>query len=324
MGTPANLEALRRARRRRPTRRPADVVIAVDGAGAPARTRSPRPSASWSPRAAGDAAGGAAAAAPPRSLGAAAAGLGGANVALISVPGEYAALEAHRALTPRAARLPVLRPRGVDRRGRAQAPRRASAGCSSWARAAARRCSAASASASPTSCRPGPSASSPRRAPARRRPRACSTPPASACRRSSASAAATCRREVGGLMFRAGHARCSPRDDATETLLLVSKPPAPRRSSRRSPTPFPRASAWSPRSWACRRRGAVRGPPHARGRRAAPPPARPRPTSRARAAVDARRADRRPHAARPLLRRLAGRTRRRRSSSPRSARSPAT
>ena len=39
------------------------------------------------------------AAAAPRSLGAAARTLGDANVALISVPGEYAVLEAHRALT---------------------------------------------------------------------------------------------------------------------------------------------------------------------------------------------------------------------------------
>jgi FdrA protein len=43
--------------------------------------------------------GGGAATAPPRSLGAAAAELAGANVALVSVPGEYAALEAHRALS---------------------------------------------------------------------------------------------------------------------------------------------------------------------------------------------------------------------------------
>jgi FdrA protein len=44
---------------------------------------------------------GAAAGAParPRSLGAAATALGGANVALVSVPGEYASLEAHRALS---------------------------------------------------------------------------------------------------------------------------------------------------------------------------------------------------------------------------------
>ena len=40
-----------------------------------------------------------AAPARPRSLGSAVDGLGGANVALVSVPGEYAALEAHRALS---------------------------------------------------------------------------------------------------------------------------------------------------------------------------------------------------------------------------------
>jgi FdrA protein len=43
--------------------------------------------------------GGAPAIAPARSLPAAARSIGGANVALISVPGEYATLEAHRALT---------------------------------------------------------------------------------------------------------------------------------------------------------------------------------------------------------------------------------
>ena len=78
---------------------------------------------------------------PPRSLVAAARQLPGANVALISVPGEYAALEAHRALT---AGLHVfLFSDHVERRGRgrAQAARRRTSGCSSWARAAAPRCS---------------------------------------------------------------------------------------------------------------------------------------------------------------------------------------
>jgi FdrA protein len=91
MGTAANLEALR-ARGVDCEATPADVVIAVEGAtgaldlaerelvAAPAATAREE-------------------VAQPRSLGAAARALDGANVALISVPGEYAVLEAHRALT---------------------------------------------------------------------------------------------------------------------------------------------------------------------------------------------------------------------------------
>src|SRR3954462_6203156 len=84
MGTAANLAALGVSCDATPT----DVVIAVQGGGdgaleaAEAQLRAPATSD------------GARAAAPPRSL------LGsGANVALISLPGEYAVLEAHRALT---------------------------------------------------------------------------------------------------------------------------------------------------------------------------------------------------------------------------------
>ena len=97
MGTPANLEVLPgTARRSQAT--PADLVIAVeaqDGAAADAlaagRARAVLVRAGTERR------GGAAAARdrwPP-----AARAIDSANVALISVPGEYAALEAHRALT---------------------------------------------------------------------------------------------------------------------------------------------------------------------------------------------------------------------------------
>jgi FdrA protein len=95
MGTPANLEALA-GLGVSPDAGPADVVIAVDAAAADA--------VAVLDRAEGELAAPTAAAerpadAAPRSLGAAARTLGGANVALISVPGEYAVLEAHRALT---------------------------------------------------------------------------------------------------------------------------------------------------------------------------------------------------------------------------------
>jgi FdrA protein len=91
MGTPANLEQLR-ARGVQCDATPADIVIAVDGSGdaldLAERELSAAPAAAASVETA-----------PPRSLGAAARELGGANVALISLPGEYAVLEAHRALT---------------------------------------------------------------------------------------------------------------------------------------------------------------------------------------------------------------------------------
>jgi FdrA protein len=86
MGTPANLQALGVSADAGPT----DVVIAVEGGGEGALDGAERALAADgggdAPRAAATA---------PRSL----AGADGANVALISVPGEYAVLEAHRALT---------------------------------------------------------------------------------------------------------------------------------------------------------------------------------------------------------------------------------
>jgi FdrA protein len=91
MGTAANLDALR-ARGIDCEATPADVVIAVEGpAGAldlAERELVAVPAATAREEVA-----------QPRSLGAAARELNGANVALISVPGEYAVLEAHRALT---------------------------------------------------------------------------------------------------------------------------------------------------------------------------------------------------------------------------------
>jgi FdrA protein len=100
MGTAANLEALARlgadARAA-----PDDIVIAVDapdGAAEQALAEAERLLAAGDRG--GDGAGpGTPAPARPRTLGAAAASLAGPNVALVSVPGEYAALEAHRALT---------------------------------------------------------------------------------------------------------------------------------------------------------------------------------------------------------------------------------
>ena len=92
MGTAANLELLRRLGIECDAG-PGDVVLAVDGpvdALELARRELAPPAADGARRDALD---------PPRSLTAAKRRLAGANVALISVPGEYAALEAHRALT---------------------------------------------------------------------------------------------------------------------------------------------------------------------------------------------------------------------------------
>jgi FdrA protein len=91
MGTPANLEALASLGASADAA-PTDIVIAVDGPAA-ALDAAERELAS------GAAASDAAPAARPRSLAAAARELPGANVAIVSVPGDYAVLEAHRALT---------------------------------------------------------------------------------------------------------------------------------------------------------------------------------------------------------------------------------
>ncbi len=97
MGTPANLERLR-ALGVSCEAAPTDVVIAIDGDAAEldalSRELDGGPPAGGPPSPAGEPAEDA-----PRSLPAAAERLAEANVALISVPGEYATLEAHRALT---------------------------------------------------------------------------------------------------------------------------------------------------------------------------------------------------------------------------------
>ena len=96
MGTPANLEVLA-GYGAQVQATPADLVIAVEahnGAAADALAQAELELSSTSQESS-------AAAARPRarSLAAAARELDGANVALISVPGEYAVLEAHRALS---------------------------------------------------------------------------------------------------------------------------------------------------------------------------------------------------------------------------------
>jgi FdrA protein len=103
MGTPANLEVLA-GYGANAQATPGDLVVAVDAhdgvaADALAWAEQELSSRSASGGGAGEPDGAARRAARPRSLAAAARELDGANVALISVPGEYAALEAHRALS---------------------------------------------------------------------------------------------------------------------------------------------------------------------------------------------------------------------------------
>ena len=92
-GTPANLELLPLP----VDAGPADIVIAIDAPGG-ADGALDAAERALAPVAGGDGPA-TAATVPPRSLGAAARLLAGANLALISLPGEYAVLEAHRALT---------------------------------------------------------------------------------------------------------------------------------------------------------------------------------------------------------------------------------
>jgi FdrA protein len=92
MGTPANLETFATLGGEAEAA-PGDLVIAVDGA-SEALAEAERLLSQASAEGPGEAA-----VAAARSLGAAAGRLPDANVALISVPGDHAALEAHRALT---------------------------------------------------------------------------------------------------------------------------------------------------------------------------------------------------------------------------------
>ena len=77
--------------------------------------------------------------------------------------------------------------------------------------------------------------------------------------------------QVGGIMFRQGMELLAA-DDETETLLLVSKPPDRRGGARARRRRRARQARGRRLRRLGRRRGAVRGPPHARGRA----PTRPR------------------------------------------------
>ena len=207
--------------------RPTDVVIAVEGG----RLGDAVAGRARAARAGGGRGGPASARRAPRTLRRGRR----ANVALISVPGEYAVLEAHRALTARPARLPVLRPRvaradevALKRRGaRARAARHGPRMRHGDARRRRARLRQRRALRAGRHRRRGRAPARRRRVPARRRGRR----RVADRRRRRARPVDRGRRDH----VRRGDARCSPPTSATETLLLVSKPPA-RGAWTRSPT----------------------------------------------------------------------------------------
>jgi FdrA protein len=222
MGTPANLEALA-ARGAHAESGPADLVIAVeapDGRAEEALRAAERALAS--PALAGPAAAGPA---PPRSLASAARGEGDAGLALISVPGEYAPLAAHQSLTlgldvflfsdhVDVADEVDLKRRALERGRLVMGP-----GCGTamldgiglgFANVVARGpvgiVAAAGTGAQETACLVDDAGAG--------------------VSQIIGVGGRDLSGEVGGLMFREGMRRLGA-DDETETLLLVSKPPAP-------------------------------------------------------------------------------------------------
>ena len=173
-----------------PTAPPNDLVVAIRGdeAGiAAGRLRPRRPSTDLSRRARTPAASARRLSGPH--LGGAIR-RSGADLALVSVPGEHAVVRGARRRPRRGLASwssPTTSPSRTRSDSRTPRGRRA---CSSWAPTAAPPSSAAWPSASPTSCAPAPSASSRPRAPGPSRSCACSTRPASASATASGSAAA--------------------------------------------------------------------------------------------------------------------------------------
>jgi FdrA protein len=223
MGTPANLEALARLGVAADAA-PGDLVVAVDADGPAAdEALADAERALSAPPA--DAGGGLAGPPSPRSLAVAARELAGANVAVISVPGDYAVLEAHRALSAGlhvflfSDHVPLERELELKRRGAqlgllVMGPECGTAmfggvglGFANVLRAGPVGIVAASGSGSQEA----------------------------ACLLDSTGSGVShivgvggrdLSREVGGLMLREGM-RLLAEDRGTETLLLVSKPPSP-------------------------------------------------------------------------------------------------
>jgi FdrA protein len=222
MGTPANLEALARLGVAADAG-PGDLVIAVDADG-PAADEALVDAESVLSAPPVDGGAGPAGPSPPRSLPAALRELTDANVALISVPGDYAVLEAHRALSAGlhvflfSDRVPVERELELKRRG-------ADLGLLVMGPECGTAMFAGVGLGFSNVVRPGPvgivAASG-------------TGAQETACLLDAAGGGVShivgvggrdLSREVGGLMLREGM-RLLASDDATEKLLLVSKPPA--------------------------------------------------------------------------------------------------
>jgi FdrA protein len=220
MGTPANLEALARLGVTADAA-PGDLVIAVD-----ADARVAGEALADAERAlSAPPADGSAGPPSPRSLAAAARELTDANVAVISVPGDYAVLEAHRALSAGlhvflfSDHVPLERELELKRRG-------AELGLLVMGPECGTAMFAGVGLGFSNVVRPGPvgivAASG-------------TGAQEAACLLDASGGGVShivgvggrdMSREVGGLMLREGM-RLLAADDATETLLLVSKPPAP-------------------------------------------------------------------------------------------------
>jgi FdrA protein len=223
MGTEANLEALERLGVTAEAA-PGDLVIAVEadeGRGDEVLAEAERALAS--PAHVAD--GGAAAPARMRSLAAAARELAEANVALVSVPGDYAVLEAHRALTEGmhvflfSDHVPLERERELKRRG-------AELGLLVMGPECGTAMLAGVGLGFANVVRPGPVGIV---------AAAGTGAQETACLLDAAGSGVShivgvggrdLSADVGGVMLREGM-RLLASDDATETLLLVSKPPAP-------------------------------------------------------------------------------------------------
>jgi FdrA protein len=223
MGTPANLEALVRLGLTADAAA-GDLVIAVDADGGAAGEALAEAERALSSPAA-DASAGVPTPVRPRSLPAAASRLADANVALISVPGEYAVLEAHRALSAGmhvflfSDHVPVERELELKRRG-------AEAGLLVMGPECGTAMLAGVGLGFANVVRPGSvgivAASG-------------TGAQEAACLLDAAGGGVShivgvggrdLSRDVGGLMLREGM-RLLAADDETQTLLLVSKPPAP-------------------------------------------------------------------------------------------------
>jgi FdrA protein len=223
MGTQANLEYLARLGAAAEAS-PADLVIAVDAADAVAAEALERAEQELGSIQSKDA-GNAATAPQPRSLARAARELADANVALISVPGEYAALEAHRALSAGmhvflfSDHVPIEQELELKRRGAelgllVMGPECGTAMLGGVGLGFA------------NVVRPGPVGII---------AAAGTGAQESACLLDAAGAGVShiigvggrdLSHDIGGIMFREG-IRLLAEDDATDTLLLVSKPPSP-------------------------------------------------------------------------------------------------